>query len=320
MTTLTPRLVTLALALTLSACANAPSQPAPATAATVATPPSTAARDCSSDYMAPGGTLHATAWMQRSAEYRALTATTYRQAVPALARLLAVPAASADLKHASPDASLPPAVIMDLDETVLDNSAAQARWLAAGLCAGDFEPHWDQWVAEASAAAVPGAIGYIRSARMMRDPAGRPVRVIFVTNRECRAPAGSADPCPQKQQTLDNLRKLGLDSPTLAEDTLLKGERPGWGSEKQSRRDVIARDYRIVQLVGDDFGDFLEGARSISVEEREAARCRHADLWGERWVLLPNPVYGSWQVRLVHSGQPPLQPDRPAISFECPQP
>ena len=314
MSNFTPHVLTLALGIALSACATAPPQaPAPAPAAA-------AAPACAGDYMTPGGTLHATAWMQRSAEYRALTSTTYRQAIPALARLLTDAAASADLKQAGTGATLPPAVVMDLDETVLDNSAAQARWLATGRCTGDFEPFWDEWTAEASAAAVPGAIGYIRSARAMRDPAGRAVRVIFVTNRECRAPAGGADPCPQKQQTLDNLRKLGLDSPTLAQDTLMKGEQPGWGSEKQTRRDVVARDYRILQLVGDDFGDFLEGARSSPVDEREAARCRYSALWGERWILLPNPVYGSWQVRLVHSGRPPLEPERPPVTFECPQP
>ena len=177
---------------------------------------------------------------------------------------------------------------------------------------------WDAWVAERAAPAVPGAADFIRAARAMKDAAGRPVRVFFITNRECSPRAGSTDPCPQHEDTLANLRALGLDATALAEDLMLKGERADWPSEKESRRQEVARSHRIVLNVGDDFGDFLPGVRRQSVAARERARCAHADFWGARWFLLPNPMYGSWLVALGPDFDGALA-EEPAPSGDCPR-
>jgi acid phosphatase len=187
---------------------------------------------------------------------------------------------------------------MDVDETVLDNSEPQAVMLRQGTCFGEFDAFWDRWVAERRAPAVPGAVEFIRAARQARDAGGRAVRVFFVTNRECSPRAGGTAPCPQEDDTRRNLESLGLGSPTLADDLMLKGEQPAWGSEKLSRRQAIARTHRIVLNLGDDLADFLPEVRRASVADRERARCGHRELWGRGWFLVPNPMYGSWLVAL----------------------
>lgn len=244
------------------------------------------------------GGERATLWVRRSAEYRAASEIVYRAARSALAANLSDSSVSAEPAPAAGHEDLPPAVVMDIDDTVLDNSAPQAHMILDVICPAEFAALWDAWVAQRAAPAVPGAADFIRAARAMRDPAGRPVRVFFITNRECGPRPGRADPCPQQEDTLANLRALGLDAPTLAEDLMLKNERPDWPSEKEPRRREVASRYRIVLNVGDDFGDFLPGARRMDAGERARLQCAHRDWWGTRWFVVPNPMYGSWQAAL----------------------
>jgi acid phosphatase len=152
----------------------------------------------------------------------------------------------------------------------------------------------------------------------MRDPADRPVRVFLITNRECLRRAGSDDPCPQQADTLANLRALGLDAPTLADDLMLKHEQPEWGSEKDVRRHEVARGYRIVLNVGDDFGDFMPGMRRLSAARRARISCVYRDWWGTRWFQVPNPMYGSWQTVLGPDLEGALALAPPAE--DCPEP
>ena len=56
---------------------------------------------------------------------------------------------------------------------------------------------------------------------------------------------------------------------------------------------AIAERYRIVLLVGDDFNDFVSAR--LPREERDRLVERYRDRWGDRWIMLPNPVYGSWE-------------------------
>jgi acid phosphatase len=163
---------------------------------------------------------------------------------------------------------------------------------------------------------VPGAAGFIRAARAMKDPQGRSVRIFFITNRDCGRRAGDDSACPQETDTAENLRALGLESPTLAEDLMLKGERPDWPSEKISRRMEVARGHRIVLNVGDDFGDFLPDVRRQSVTLRERARCAHRDRWGTHWFLIPNPMYGSWQT-VMGPDLEALLAAKPGVDLDC---
>lgn len=250
--------------------------------------------------MAPGGVradavareqLHATLWMQRAAEYRAIVAQTYRLATERLE--LALAPGSAALEQADVPtqrlAAMPPAVILDLDETVLDNSFYQARLLRAGRDYDDAS--WAAWVEEAAAPALPGARDFLRAA------AARGVRIFYVTNRECpRQRPVSGDPCPAKAATLRNLQALGLPAADDPDSLLLRRERPEWdGRSKSPRRAWIGERYRIVALFGDDLQDFVD--RSVYVGRGGTLDA----MFGLRWFLLPNAMYGSWERALVDS-------------------
>ncbi|MGB5131893.1 MAG: HAD family acid phosphatase [Steroidobacteraceae bacterium] len=250
---------------------------------------------CGADRPFAEGGERATLWIRTSAEFRSLAEGIYRSALVSLQQGISDRGWSAEPTQTRDFSSLPPAVVMDIDETVLDNSAPQAQMLLKGTCPGDFEALWDAWIAERAAPAIPGAAAFIRAARESKDARGRSVRVFLITNRECKARAGAAAACPQQDDTIANLRALGLDTPTLEEDLMMKGERPEWPSEKLSRRQSIARDYRIVLNVGDDLSDFIPDLRGNTLADREHARCRHRNYWGERWIVIPNPIYGSWQ-------------------------
>jgi acid phosphatase len=143
------------------------------------------------------------------------------------------------------------------------------------------------------------------------------VHVLFITNRECARRSGSENPCPQQDDTLANLDAVGLDVPTLADDILMKGERPEWDAEKLSRRQEVARRYRIVRNIGDDLADFLPGVRRSSVAERDDARCGQDAYGGRRWFALPNPIYGSWLVALGPSLDAALAAE-PGVVEGCP--
>jgi acid phosphatase len=277
-----------AAAIAIGGCAAQP--PAPA-------PPAAASRCAPARPFAEGGE-RATLWVRNSAEFRAASEVIYRSAVSALERGLADASWSAEPAQTGEFPALPPAVVMDIDDTVLDNSEPQARMILKETCPIAFAAEWDAWLAERAAPAVPGAAGFIRAARSLKDAQGRPVRVFFITNRECSRRGADEAACPQQDDTLANLRALGLDAPTLADDLMLKSEKPEWPSEKLARRLEVARGHRIVLNVGDDLGDFLPDVRRQDVPARERARCAHYNRWGTQWFVIPNPMYGSWQAAL----------------------
>jgi acid phosphatase len=234
-------------------------------------------------------TVNATLWMQRAAEYRIAAEQVYGLATERLTTAIAAPGtAVVEQRGADPAtlARLPTAIIVDLDETVLDNSFYQARRALAG---GEFdESSWDAWVSEGAAPAVPGAVGFLRAA----SRAGH--KVFYVTNRSCPRGTAPGAGCPSREATLRNLVALGLPDAGAPDALLQRGDRPEWsGSSKVSRRAWVAERYRIVALAGDDLHDFVD--RADYAQRREEL----APLFGTRWFLLPNAMYGSWERALV---------------------
>ena len=224
-------------------------------------------------------TLQATLWVQTAAEYRALAEGTYRQATRALAEALADSSWTAAVEQAAAFRGLPPAVIVDVDETVLDNSPFQARVIREG---GEFDPAlWERWVGEAGAASIPGAVDFASEA------ARRGVTVFYITNRDSA----------QETATRVNLAGEGFPLAQEPDVVLTRGEREGWTSDKSSRRTTVARDFRVLLVIGDDLNDFVP-ASLLRSERAELVR-RHDERWGIRWFILPNPVYGSWESALL---------------------
>lgn len=275
---------TFAVALTLVGCAGAPAARQAAPAAASAAAPAAAAPVIGRE------TINATLWMQRAAEYRIAVMQVFGLATERLATTIAAPGTAA-LEQRGMDpaqlAALPTAVIVDLDETILDNSYYQARRALAG---GEYDDAaWQAWMAESAATLVPGAREFLTAAAR----AGH--RIFYVTNRGCpRQRPAAGDPCPPKTATLRNLVALGLPNADDPSTLLLRVERPEWDtSSKSSRRAYIARTHRIVALAGDDLNDFVD--RDVYERDRAAL----APLFGVRWFLLSNAMYGSWERALL---------------------
>lgn len=234
--------------------------------------------------------MNATLWMQRAAEYQLIAQQTWWMAREKLATTLVAPGTAALEQIAYPAealAALPTAIIVDLDETVLDNTVYQARNILQGQ---DYdESSWQAWMQEANATLVPGAKEFLQAAA----DAGH--HIIYLTNRRCiAAESPPSEPCPAERWTLDNLAKLGLPFATDRDSLLMRGERPEWGSsDKSLRRAYVAERFRIIALFGDDLHDFVPRAEFA---ERASTLMRW---FGERWFILPNPMYGSWDRALV---------------------
>ena len=276
-----------ALALAPAACATSRSAPR----AEAPAPPSAAPAAPAASDLAEHPTLFATLWQQTSAEYRAAAWQAYDEAREILPVALADSSWTAAVEQEGGDFSLlPPAVVVDIDETVLDNSPQQARTILAG---GSFDPEaWGAWVNEARAPAVPGAREFLALAESLG------VAVFYVTNRDQ----------PLEEATRRNLEAEGLLLDPEVDTVLTRGEREGWGSDKTSRREAIAERYRIVLLVGDDFNDFVSAR--LPRAERDRLVERYADRWGDRWIMIPTPVDGSGEGAL--SGEADDTPEKRA--------
>ncbi len=225
--------------------------------------------------------LNAVLWVQTSAEYEAATRQAYAFAEMMLDAALADPTWSALTEQEHADfGELPPAVILDVDETVLDNSPNQARQV---LDDRDFTTEsWHEWVREERARPIPGALAFTRAA------AARGIRVFYVTNRrhEVEGP------------TRRNLAAQGFPLDAGVDTLLTRDEQPEWGGDKGSRRAHVAAGHRVLLQLGDNLGDFVSGV-SVDRDARQALVEAHADYWGRRWIMLPNPQYGSWDGALI---------------------
>lgn len=257
--------------------------------------------------------LQATLWMQTAAEYEANAISIYSGAQLQLKQLLS--------RRTERD-KRPVAIIMDLDETVLDNSPYSAYRVLYGRDYNSLE--WDRWVGARQAKLVPGSKEFIEAARSY-------VRIFFVTNRICSQRVGSDELCPQHQDTRANLSDLGIPAKPddfflrkaklpnkclqhfrkMSEETLYVRLSEGWPKEKSYRRECIELDYDVVMLIGDDLGDFLSVTKDhgpLSVGERRELIVKNQNRWGVKWFMLPNPTYGSWEAPLKKPIQSQLSP------------
>jgi 5'-nucleotidase (lipoprotein e(P4) family) len=240
--------------------------------------------------------LFGTLWVQTALEHRVIVEQTYNLAALRLDEALADPGWTAALEQKDGYRQLKPAVILDVDETVLDNSAFQARLVEAGL---DFnQPMWDAWLREARAPALPGAGAFVHHALQ------KGVQVFFVTNRDAA----------YEDVTVENLRTTVFPAADAGR-VLCRNERPDWGADKTSRRRYLADRYRILLLIGDDFNDFTYLGRRTPAERMGAGKQFH-DQFGVRWIQLPNVLYGSWENALYGYRRGLTAGERQAMQYE----
>jgi 5'-nucleotidase (lipoprotein e(P4) family) len=223
--------------------------------------------------------LNAVSWIQTSVEYQASAVQTYHSAETSLLKGLKNPHWTAALEQNANFETLPPAVILDLDETVLDNSVFRARLIATGQ---QFTPAaWTKWVNEQAAGLVPGAMHFLQFAH------ANGVATLYITNRTC-------DPTKADDPTVKVLRALHLPTEPIADRLFCSKDDND--TDKTERRAECAAKFRILLLFGDQLGDFLQILPdSTNLDGRQKLYEAHEELWGERWFQLPNPTYGSWE-------------------------
>ena len=209
-----------------------------------------------SDYL-----LMATLWYQKSAEMRAIYYQTYNFAKTILLNKL--PYADT-LKRK--------AVVVDIDETILDNSPFEAHCITANTTYSKKE--WEAWVNKASAKALPGAVDFLNYAKF------KDVETFYISNRRKNL----------KQKTIENLKNLGFpfvdDEHVFLRDSV---------STKRYRRKKVLQNYDVLLYIGDNLTDFSE-----IYEDRDSLFAKNIVdknimSFGKDFLILPNPMYGEWE-------------------------
>ena len=207
----------------------------------------------------------ATLWYQKSAEMRALYYQCFRNAQIALAENLAWAGRAK-----------PAAAVLDIDETLLDNSPFQGWQVLAKRSFNNDD--WFRWVEMARARPLPGAVEFTRYA----DSLG--VEVFYVSNRTVQ----------EMGPTIENMAAWGFVN---ADSThmLLKETT----SSKVERRALVEKDYEILLLVGDNLADHSGIYEKRGSDHGFAAVDADRRLFGTKYIVLPNPMYGNWLSELL---------------------
>lgn len=199
-------------------------------------------------------------WYQKAAETKALYLQGYNVATDRLKEILKTPS------------DKPYSIVLDLDETVLDNSPYQVQNVKDGTA---FNPKdWDVWVKKAAAKAVPGAKDFLQFA----DQNG--VQIYYISDRTTS----------QVDDTIKNLEKEGI--PVQGRDHLMFLEEGV--KSKEGRRQAVQEKTNLVLLFGDNLVDFADFSKT-SEADRDKKLEELQKEFGEKFIIFPNPMYGSWE-------------------------
>ena len=199
-------------------------------------------------------------WYQKAAETKALYLQGYNVATDRLKEILKTPS------------DKPYSIVLDLDETVLDNSPYQVQNVKDGTA---FNPKdWDVWVKKAAAKAVPGAKDFLQFA----DQNG--VQIYYISDRTTS----------QVDDTIKNLEKEGI--PVQGRDHLMFLEEGV--KSKEGRRQTVQEKTNLVLLFGDNLVDFADFSKT-SEADRDKKLDELQKEFGEKFIIFPNPMYGSWE-------------------------
>jgi len=244
-----------------------------AAAALVAVPLAARADDAP---VAQNDLLNATLWVSNSVEYKANTLQSYAYAKILLDEALADKNWTAATEQTGNYQNLPPAIILDGDETAIDNGPYESWLVKTGK---DYSGKtWNAWVMAGAARAVPGAVEFTKYA----DSKG--VKVFYVTNR-------TED---QEDVTRKNMEALGFPMGGNVDTFLMNNEKPDWTSKKGTRRAFVAQNYRVLLLFGDNYGDFSDDFGGSEAQRLASLQANMAHI-GHDWIFIANPEYGSFE-------------------------
>jgi 5'-nucleotidase (lipoprotein e(P4) family) len=239
-------------------------------------------------------------WMQQSGEYRALAYQAFN-----MAKLAFDTAQTKNIAN--------PTVIVDLDETILDNSPYQASLIGTDQ---EFNSKtWNQWILAEQTKAIPGAVEFVNYVNANGG------KVFFISNRN-ESSTNNSTHNDLEIATMNNMLKLAFTG--VSEETLLlKGEfskliEKKEDTSKQWRREAIINGlvdgskHNIVVLLGDNLNDFeeIETNNNQSRKEFVDQTISQQGLFvvtnqgfKPAYISLPNPMYGDWENGLYDSQQ-----------------
>ena len=189
--------------------------------------------------------------------------------------------------------TLPAAVIVDIDETVLDNSPYQVKNAALGRTYSTTT--WNEWALMGSAKALPGALEFLLYA------VEKKCEVFYITNRSAS----------EKNATIKNLFELGFPN---ADDTHVLCM-DGNESDKTKRRARVSEGHYVALLVGDQLRDFDEAFKDRTTDHGRDHVITMHDTLRDWFIMLPNPMYGTW-LDAVSGKDDPLKVDKKATFFK----
>jgi 5'-nucleotidase (lipoprotein e(P4) family) len=205
--------------------------------------------------------IMATLWYQRSSEMKALYYQSFNWAKLRV-----------EMDVTNNPSKSKKAVVVDIDETMLNNSPFETNCINTGK--SYTKESWSNWTSMENAKALPGAVEFSKYAQ------SQGVEVFYISNRNVE----------EFGVTLKNLQKEKFafaDSVHL----LLKTTT----STKTARRDLVKENYEIILLIGDNMGDFSEIFEDRSNNYGFELIDKNKDKFGDRFIVLPNPMYGSWK-------------------------
>ncbi|MFP4555521.1 MAG: 5'-nucleotidase, lipoprotein e(P4) family [Bacteroidales bacterium] len=176
------------------------------------------------------------------------------------------------LEFKSETSEKPQAVVVDLDETMINNSPFQGKMIETGK---GFSPEfWNEWSAQEKATALPGA----REFTHFCDSVG--IQIIYLSNRMVT----------ELEWTMNNLKDLDF-AYVEPDNFLLKDTISG----KEARREVVSEDYDIILLLGDNLNDFSEVFENRGDDWGASIVDEYREEFGRRFIVFPNPMYGEWE-------------------------
>lgn len=182
-----------------------------------------------------------------------------------------------------------PAVVLDLDETVLDNSPFEAKCILENT---SYPKYWDEWMNEANAGLVPGAKDFLEFAKE------NGVEVYYISNRKVK----------YLGQTIENMKLHNLPNADSAH-IWLRTET----SSKKARRDKLSSERAIIQLIGDNLNDFTEAFELETNDARRGEVSKMEKLFGTRFIMLPNPMYGEWEKAILNGSYDHSKQERDSL-------
>jgi 5'-nucleotidase (lipoprotein e(P4) family) len=224
----------------------------------------------------PHDSLEANLWTQRSVEFKGNALTVFALARIRLDQALADKKwTAAPVEQKGDFSNLPPAVVLDIDETTLDNSLYQVWAMKTGNVFS--LATWNEFCNAKVSRAVPGAAEFTKYAE------SKGVKVFYISNRAVEVEAA----------TRENMERFGFAMGGNVDTFLMQGEKSDWGSKKGTRRAVIVKDYRILLEFGDNFGDFDDRYGSSEADRLKFFE-ENKERWGREWLMIANPTYGSF--------------------------